>query len=133
MAWGVSTVNSWYKNATGRIAQNWPFTLLEYWQRTRDADPADYDWLWLARRISHVGPVVQALRSPATARLLGARDDAATASRLPGRGSDGSAPPDVTASLSLEPNSQQGTDNRHLLPAPTFVLPAQHVATPTST
>jgi 4-hydroxyacetophenone monooxygenase len=35
MAWGVSTVNSWYKNEHGRVAQNWPFTLLEYWKRTR--------------------------------------------------------------------------------------------------
>ena len=34
MAWGVSDVNSWYKNDHGRVAQNWPFTLLEYWQRT---------------------------------------------------------------------------------------------------
>ena len=24
MAWGASDVNSWYKNATGRVAQNWP-------------------------------------------------------------------------------------------------------------
>jgi 4-hydroxyacetophenone monooxygenase len=44
MAWGVATVNSWYRNETGRSAQNWPFTLLEYWQRTRRPDPADYDW-----------------------------------------------------------------------------------------
>jgi 4-hydroxyacetophenone monooxygenase len=44
MAWGVSTVNSWYKNANGRVAQNWPFSLLEYWQRTRAPDPADYVW-----------------------------------------------------------------------------------------
>ena len=42
MAWGHSSVNSWYKNEFGRVAQNWPFTLLEYWQRTRSADPADY-------------------------------------------------------------------------------------------
>ena len=39
MAWGVSTVNTWYKNATGRTAQNWPFSLREYWQRTRDPGP----------------------------------------------------------------------------------------------
>jgi len=45
MAWGVSRVNSWYKSETGRISQNWPFTLLEYWQRTRRVDPADYDLL----------------------------------------------------------------------------------------
>ncbi|MGH9235414.1 MAG: NAD(P)-binding protein [Acidimicrobiales bacterium] len=42
MAWGASSVNSWYKNATGRVAQNWPFSLLEYWQQTRHADPDDY-------------------------------------------------------------------------------------------
>ncbi|HYM14707.1 MAG TPA: NAD(P)/FAD-dependent oxidoreductase [Dehalococcoidia bacterium] len=40
--WGVSTVNSWYKNAKGRSAQNWPFNLIEYWQRTREPDAADY-------------------------------------------------------------------------------------------
>jgi 4-hydroxyacetophenone monooxygenase len=43
MAWGVSTVNSWYKAESGRVAQNWPFSLLEYWQQTRVPDPADYE------------------------------------------------------------------------------------------
>jgi 4-hydroxyacetophenone monooxygenase len=42
MAWGVSSVNSWYKNAHGRVAQNWPFSLLEYWQRTQHVDRDDY-------------------------------------------------------------------------------------------
>jgi 4-hydroxyacetophenone monooxygenase len=42
MAWGASSVNSWYKNASGRVAQNWPFSLLEYWEQTRTVDPADY-------------------------------------------------------------------------------------------
>lgn len=42
MAWGASSVNTWYKSATGRISQNWPFSLLEYWQRTRRPDPDDY-------------------------------------------------------------------------------------------
>lgn len=42
MAWGASSVNSWYKNATGRVAQNWPFPLLEYWESTRTPDPDDY-------------------------------------------------------------------------------------------
>ncbi|HUF34003.1 MAG TPA: NAD(P)/FAD-dependent oxidoreductase [Acidimicrobiales bacterium] len=45
MAWGVSTVSSWYKNATGRTAQNWPFSLLEYWQQTREPDLDDYEVL----------------------------------------------------------------------------------------
>jgi 4-hydroxyacetophenone monooxygenase len=43
MAWGASDVNSWYKNATGRVSQNWPFTLLAYWQRTLRPDPDDYE------------------------------------------------------------------------------------------
>jgi 4-hydroxyacetophenone monooxygenase len=43
MAWGVSTVSSWYKSESGRVAQNWPFPLLEYWKRTREVDPADYE------------------------------------------------------------------------------------------
>jgi 4-hydroxyacetophenone monooxygenase len=45
MAWGASSVNSWYKNATGRSAQNWPFTLLEYWQLTRSVHLDDYQIL----------------------------------------------------------------------------------------
>src|SRR4051794_27506032 len=43
MAWGASTVNSWYKNEHGHVAQNWPFTLLEYWTRTREANADDYE------------------------------------------------------------------------------------------
>ena len=45
MAWGWSSVNSWYKNANGRVAQNWPFTLLEYWQRTKQPDRTDFELL----------------------------------------------------------------------------------------
>ncbi len=45
MAWGASDVNSWYKNDTGRVSQNWPFTLLEYWERTRHPKPDDYELL----------------------------------------------------------------------------------------
>ena len=42
MVWGAAEVNSWYRNAKGRVAQNWPFSLLEYWQQTRQPDPDDY-------------------------------------------------------------------------------------------
>ena len=45
MAWGASTVNTWYKNAKGRVTQNWPFSLLDFWRETRDPNPADYDFL----------------------------------------------------------------------------------------
>jgi 4-hydroxyacetophenone monooxygenase len=43
MAWGASDVNSWYKNEHGRVAQNWPFTLLEYWQRTLAPNRDEYE------------------------------------------------------------------------------------------
>lgn len=42
MAWGVSKAPSWYRNDKGRIAQNWPFTLREFWSQTREPNPADY-------------------------------------------------------------------------------------------
>ena len=45
MVWGVAEVNSWYKNARGRVTQNWPFPLLEFWKRTNKVDPADYEIL----------------------------------------------------------------------------------------
>jgi 4-hydroxyacetophenone monooxygenase len=43
MVWGAAEVNSWYRNEHGRVAQNWPFSLLEYWRRTRDVDLGDYE------------------------------------------------------------------------------------------
>ena len=45
MAWGAAHVNTWYRNAKGRIAQNWPFTMLEFWKQTRTVDPSDYELL----------------------------------------------------------------------------------------
>ena len=45
MAWGAATVNSWYKSESGRVAQNWPFSLLEFWQQTREVNAADYEVL----------------------------------------------------------------------------------------
>ena len=45
MAWGAANVPTWYKNEKGRVTQNWPFTLLEFWRRTREPDPADYTFV----------------------------------------------------------------------------------------
>ncbi len=45
MAWGQSGVNTWYKNASGHITQNWPYTLLEFWQQTRAPAAEDYNLL----------------------------------------------------------------------------------------
>lgn len=44
MAWGAPQVNSWYKNAKGRVTQNWPFTLLEYWNRTQAPAAEDFEF-----------------------------------------------------------------------------------------
>jgi 4-hydroxyacetophenone monooxygenase len=41
-AWGAADVHTWYRNAKGRIAQNWPFNLLEFWGQTREANSDDY-------------------------------------------------------------------------------------------
>lgn len=45
MAWGVPQVSSWYKNAKGRVAQNWPFALVDYWNATQAPDPDDFELL----------------------------------------------------------------------------------------
>lgn len=42
MAWGQPHVQSWYKNSKGRVTQNWPFTLIEFWRQTRAPNPEDY-------------------------------------------------------------------------------------------
>ena len=43
MVWGVADVPTWYRNAHGRVTQNWPFDLHTYWARTLDPDLAEYD------------------------------------------------------------------------------------------
>jgi 4-hydroxyacetophenone monooxygenase len=48
-AWGVSSVSTWYKSETGRISQNWPFSLLAYWEQTLTPDPSAYDLLSIPR------------------------------------------------------------------------------------
>ena len=42
MAWGVEGVSSWYKNDKGRVSQNWPFPLVDYWDATRAPNPRDF-------------------------------------------------------------------------------------------
>jgi 4-hydroxyacetophenone monooxygenase len=45
MAWGLPGVHNWYKNATGRVSQNWPLHTLEYWVLTRQPSTDDYLFL----------------------------------------------------------------------------------------
>ena len=42
MPWGYAEANTWYRNSHGRVAQNWPFRLIDYRNRTRAVNPADY-------------------------------------------------------------------------------------------
>ncbi|MCY4042147.1 MAG: NAD(P)/FAD-dependent oxidoreductase [Gammaproteobacteria bacterium] len=42
MAWGTPGVSTWYKNAAGRVTQNWPYSMLEFWQQTKSPNAADY-------------------------------------------------------------------------------------------
>jgi 4-hydroxyacetophenone monooxygenase len=42
MAWGQPQVTSWYKNQKGRVSQNWPFPLVDYWSVTRAPNPQDF-------------------------------------------------------------------------------------------
>ncbi|MGH3568643.1 MAG: flavin-containing monooxygenase, partial [Pseudonocardia sp.] len=55
-AWGFSKVSNWFINEKGRTAQNWPFSALEYWQRTRRFDPAEYELLGNSRMVSESVP-----------------------------------------------------------------------------
>ena len=42
MAWGSPNVKSWYKNEHGRVTQNWPGTMLEFWQQSQVPNPDDF-------------------------------------------------------------------------------------------
>jgi len=41
-AWGSPNVSSWYKNQFGRVSQNWPFGLIDYWRATLAPNPDDF-------------------------------------------------------------------------------------------
>lgn len=45
MAWGISHANTWYRNDKGRVSQNWPYSLLEFWRKTREPNPSDYTFV----------------------------------------------------------------------------------------
>ena len=41
-AWGSPSVSSWYKNEFGRVSQNWPYGLIDYWRATLAPNPDDF-------------------------------------------------------------------------------------------
>jgi 4-hydroxyacetophenone monooxygenase len=44
MPWGYASANTWYRNRHGRVSQNWPFRLIDYWNRTRMPDAGDFEF-----------------------------------------------------------------------------------------
>jgi 4-hydroxyacetophenone monooxygenase len=44
MAWGAPQVSSWYKNTFGRVSQNWPFPLVDYWKATLEPNANDFEF-----------------------------------------------------------------------------------------
>jgi len=42
MAWGLPEISNWYKNEKGRVSQNWPFPVIDYWQMTRQPKRSDF-------------------------------------------------------------------------------------------
>jgi 4-hydroxyacetophenone monooxygenase len=42
MAWGLPGVTNWYKSETGRVSQNWPFPLVDYWNLTQAPEAGDF-------------------------------------------------------------------------------------------
>ena len=44
MAWGTPGVSTWYKNAAGRVTQNWPYSMLEFWQQTKSPKQEDFSF-----------------------------------------------------------------------------------------
>ena len=44
VVYGAASVKSWYKNASGRLTQNWPLPTVEYWRDTREVNNDDYEF-----------------------------------------------------------------------------------------
>ncbi len=40
--WTLEHTNNWFKNAKGRVTTNSPWSCSQYWEWTREVDPADY-------------------------------------------------------------------------------------------
>jgi 4-hydroxyacetophenone monooxygenase len=42
MAYGVDGVSNWYKSATGRVTQNWPFSTVDFWRQMQLVKEDDF-------------------------------------------------------------------------------------------
>jgi 4-hydroxyacetophenone monooxygenase len=44
MVWSHKGMTNWYKNSKGRVTQNSPWTMGDYWNMTKDVNPHDYNF-----------------------------------------------------------------------------------------
>lgn len=42
MAYGLEGVSNWYKSATGRVTQNWPFSTVDFWRQMQSVKTEDF-------------------------------------------------------------------------------------------
>lgn len=42
MAYGLEGVSNWYKSATGRVTQNWPFSTVDFWRQMQSVRTEDF-------------------------------------------------------------------------------------------
>jgi 4-hydroxyacetophenone monooxygenase len=45
MAWGASSVSSWYKNDNGRVTQNWPLSIDAFFKMTEKPCLNDFEFM----------------------------------------------------------------------------------------
>lgn len=55
MVWTHPGVTNWYQNRQGRVTTNSPWRLVEYWEMTRNPDPAAFVFTDPAKQESHAG------------------------------------------------------------------------------
>ena len=42
MAYGLDGVSNWYKSASGRVTQNWPFSTVDFWRQMQAVNTEDF-------------------------------------------------------------------------------------------
>ena len=41
-AFGLDGVSNWYKSASGRVTQNWPFSTVDFWRQMQAVNTEDF-------------------------------------------------------------------------------------------
>jgi 4-hydroxyacetophenone monooxygenase len=59
LVWSHTGMTNWYKNSKGRVTQNSPWTMGDYWQMTKEIDPNDYIFECNANKSNVLGGTVR--------------------------------------------------------------------------